>query len=275
MSIINASNISHSYIVSGRKIRSLKKVSLSINEGEFVAIIGKNGCGKSTLAKHINMLVPLQEGCLSVDGFDAGDSANAVNIRKQCGMVFQNPDNQFVSSIVEEDIKFGLKNYDLDYSDDAVSMALSLVGMDGFQRRNINTLSGGQKQRIALAGVLAIKPKIIILDESTTMLPPDAREEMLSLIMHLHKTTDITFIMITQYVEEATIADKVALMDNGSVVSFDTAQSVLSNKELLAEAGLIAPYTVNLYYDLKKKGIELADCPLSNERLVELLCQLK
>jgi energy-coupling factor transport system ATP-binding protein len=275
MNIINANDISHSYVVSGRKIKSLKNVSLNINQGEYVAIIGKNGCGKSTLAKHINALLPLQEGDLTVAGYLAKDKRSIINIRKNCGMVFQNPDNQFVLSIVEEDIKFGLNNFNLSSDSNAVADALKLVKMTGFEKRKISSLSGGQKQRIALAGILAIKPKIIILDEATTMLPPDGRREILDIIDDLHHNTDITFVMISQYVEEVTNADKIILMLDGSIVACGTPNEILTDKNLLENSGLKAPFTVNLYYDLKQRGVDLGECPLNNERLVELLCRLK
>jgi energy-coupling factor transport system ATP-binding protein len=275
MNMITANNISHSYVVSGRKIKSLNQVSFNIEQGEFVAIIGKNGCGKSTLAKHINALLPLQEGDLTVAGYLASNKKSIVKLRKNCGMVFQNPDNQFVSSIVEEDIKFGLSNFNLPSDDKAVSNALALVNMQGFEKRNINTLSGGQKQRVALAGILAIKPKIIIFDEATTMLEPQGRREILDIIYNLHRDTDITFIMISQYVEEVTRADKVIVMDKGCVASYGSANEILTNKSLLESVGLKAPFTVNLYYDLKCKGLDLGEIPLNNERLVDLLCRLK
>jgi energy-coupling factor transport system ATP-binding protein len=275
MNMITANNISHSYVVSGRKIKSLNQVSFNIEQGEFVAIIGKNGCGKSTLAKHINALLPLQEGDLTVAGYLASDKKSIVKLRKNCGMVFQNPDNQFVSSIVEEDIKFGLSNFNLPRDDKAVSNALALVNMQGVEKRNINTLSGGQKQRVALAGILAIKPKIIIFDEATTMLEPQGRREILDIIYNLHRDTDITFIMISQYVEEVTRADKVIVMDKGCVASYGSTNEILTNKSLLESVGLKAPFTVNLYYDLKCKGLDLGEIPLNNERLVDLLCRLK
>lgn len=273
MEIITAKNLEHSYIISGRRIRSLRGISFSANQGELIAIIGKNGCGKSTLAKHINALIPLQNGELTVNGYDAGDSSRLMDIRHCCGMVFQNPDNQFVSSIVDEDIKFGLKNFNMPCDDNAVEQALKTVGMNGFEKRAINSLSGGQKQKIAIAGVLAIKPKIIILDEATSMLPPEGRKEVLELIKKLHNETKITFIMITQYVEEASIADRVILMKDGEIIANGATNEVLSNKALLSNAGIKPPFTVNVYYDLLKRGVKLSEIPLTNERLVELLCQ--
>lgn len=273
MEIISAKNIEHSYIVSGRKIHSLRGISFCAEQGELLAIIGKNGCGKSTLAKHINSLIELQEGELFVAGYDAGDSRNVMKIRRNCGMVFQNPDNQFVSSIVEEDIKFGLKNFGFPCDDNAVAEALKTVGLDGFQRRAVSSLSGGQKQRLAIAGVLAVKPKIIILDEATSMLPPEGRREILELIKRLHRETDITFIMITQYVEEASIADRVIVMNGGKITQNGSAKEVLSNREMLINVGVKPPFSVNVYYDLLSRGIELPECPITAEGLVKLLCR--
>lgn len=275
MNIIKAENISHSYIVSGRKNRSVKNVSFEIEKGEFVGIIGKNGCGKSTLAKHINALIPLQSGNLTVNGLSANDKKSIIKIRQSCGMVFQNPDNQFVSSMVEEDIKFGLRNFNLKADDKAVKKALSLVKLDGFEKRDINTLSGGQKQRAALAAILAINPDIIILDEATSMLPPEGRKEIIEIIRTLHQSTDTTFIMISQYVEEVAEADRIIVMDSGKIIAEGLPIEILSNRELLHKAGLKPPFAVNVYYDLMKNGISLSECPLTNERLVDLLCRLK
>lgn len=274
MNIVEAKGISHSYIVSNRKIHSLKEVTYDIKKGDFVAIIGRNGCGKSTLAKHINVLLPLQKGSLVVAGFDAGNKANTQKIRRHCAMVFQNPDNQFVSQIVSEDIRFGLKNFGLNTDDSAVSSALESVGMAGFENRNINTLSGGQKQKIALAGVLAVKPDIIILDEATTMLPPEGRQEILDLILKLHRDTDITFIMITQYVDEAVCADKVMVMNNGKITAYDDTPKIMPDTELLHSSGLTPPFAVSVYNKLKAKGIVLGNCPLTKEGLVNELCRL-
>lgn len=275
MNIIEAKNISHSYFIGNKRVNSLDNISFDIDKGEFVALLGKNGCGKSTLAKHINALIPLQNGNLTVAQYNAKDPNAVWKIRKSCGMVFQNPDNQFVSSIVEEDIKFGLKNFGLDYSDEIVKSALELVDMPGYERRNINSLSGGQKQRIALAGVLAIKPDIIILDEATTMLPPNGRADVLNIIKKLHAQTDTTFLMITQYIDEAVIAGRVLIMSDGKIVADGTPKNILSDIELLQNTGLKPPLPVSIYNDLYSRGIKLSECPLNNEELVEQLCQLK
>ena len=190
-------------------------------------------------------------------------------------MVFQNPDNQFVSTVVKEDIEFSLKNYDIKYNDKTIDEALSLVGLKGFENRDVFSLSGGQKQRLALAGILCIKPDIIIFDEATTMLSPNSRKSVLDTILKLHNETDITIIMITQYAEETVNANRIIVMNDGKIIASDTPEKIYSNKELTDKAQIAVPYCVKIYNDLKKKGIVLDECPLNNERLVELICRLK
>lgn len=275
MNIIKAENIKHSYIFAQREIKSLNNISFKIKKGEFVSIVGKNGCGKSTLAKHLNTLIPLQSGELTIASLDCKNNKNIYKIRQKCGMVFQNPDNQFVSTVVKEDIEFSLKNYDIEYNDKTIDEALTLVGLKGFENRDIFTLSGGQKQRLALAGILCIKPDIIILDEATTMLSPNSRKSVLDTIIKLHNETDITIIMITQYAEETVNATRIIVMNNGEIIASATPEEIYSNKQLTDKAQIAVPYCVKLYNDLKEKGIVLDECPLNNERLVELLCRLK
>lgn len=275
MNIIKAENIKHSYIFAQREIKSLNNISFKIKKGEFVSIVGKNGCGKSTLAKHLNTLIPLQSGELTIASLDCKNNKNIYKIRQKCGMVFQNPDNQFVSTVVKEDIEFSLKNYDIEYNDKTIDEALTLVGLKGFENRDIFTLSGGQKQRLALAGILCIKPDIIILDEATTMLSPNSRKSVLDTIIKLHNETDIAIIMITQYAEETVNATRIIVMNNGEIIASATPEEIYSNKQLTDKAQIAVPYCVKLYNDLKEKGIVLDECPLNNERLVELLCRLK
>lgn len=275
MNIITANNINHSYIFAQREIKSLKNISFKIEKGEFISIVGMNGCGKSTLVKHLNALIPLQSGELTIASLDCKNNKNIYKIRQKCGMVFQNPDNQFVSTVVKEDVEFSLKNYDIKYNDKTIDYALTLVGLKGFEKRDILTLSGGQKQRLALAGILCVKPDIIILDEATSMLSPNSRKEVLDIIQKLHKETDITFIMITQYAEETVNADRIIVMNDGKIIESGVPEEIYSNEELIEKSQISLPYCVKIYNDLKKAGIFLDECPLNNERLVELLCRLK
>ena len=176
MNIIKANNINHSYIFAQREIKSLYDISFKIEKGEFISIVGMNGCGKSTLVKHLNALIPLQSGELTIASLDCKNNKNIYKIRQKCGMVFQNPDNQFVSTVVKEDVEFSLKNHDIKYNDKTIDDVLSLVGLKGFEKRNILSLSGGQKQRLALAGILCVKPDIIILDEATSALDNESEK---------------------------------------------------------------------------------------------------
>ena len=275
MDIIKTENLKHSYIFAQREIKSLNNISFKIKNGEFVSIVGRNGCGKSTLVKHLNALIPIQSGMLTIASLDCRNSKNIYKIRQKCGMVFQNPDNQFVSTVVKEDIEFSLKNYDIEYNDKTIDEALTLVGLKGFEGRDIFSLSGGQKQRLALAGILCIKPDIIILDEATTMLSPNSRKSVLNTILRLHNETDITIIMITQYAEETVNADRIIVMNEGEIIASGTPKEIYSSDELIEKSQIAVPYCVKIYNDLKKKGIFLDECPINNERLVELLCRLK
>ena len=250
-------------------------VGKELTRGEFVAVLGHNGCGKSTLVKHFNALLPLQHGTLTVDGMDAADPANRWALRRKVGMVFQNPDNQFVSTIVGEDVAFGLENYGVPENEipARVAAALAAVDMAGYENRATHTLSGGQKQRVALAGVLALSPDILVFDEATAMLDPDGRQEVLRTIRRLHKEQRKTVVMITHYIEEAIGADRVYLIHNGKMIADGTAREMLTQPELLAAAGLTPPMPVQMYYDLKQAGIVLARCPLTLEELAEELCR--
>ena len=274
MDTVNARHINHSYIVNQEEIKTLKDISFNIGKGELVAIVGKNGCGKSTLVKHLNALIAVQSGELTVAGLDAKGKKNIYKIRNKCTMVFQNPDSQFVSSVVKEDIEFSLNNYNIDYDDKTVEDLLESVGLSGFENRDIFTLSGGQKQRLALAEVLSVKPDIIILDEATTMLSPNSRKSVIDTVKMLHNESDITIIMITQYAEEAVNCDRVIVMNDGKIIADDKPETIYSNSELVEKAKIGMPYCIKVYNDLKRNTIELGECPLNNERLVELLCQL-
>ena len=272
--MVTAEALCYTYDCAGGRKRALRGVDISIKKGEFLAVLGHNGCGKSTLVKHFNALVPVQEGSLSVGGMDAKEPKNLRDIRRACGMVFQNPDNQFVSSLVGEDVAFGLVNYDVPEAEipGRVAVALAEAGLSGFENRAPNLLSGGQKQRAAVAGVLAVEPEIVVFDEATAMLDPAGREEMLAVMCSVHNAGK-TVVMISHYVEEAVSADRVALLHNGGVVGEGTPREVLTDPDLLMEAGLLPPFPVRVYYDLQKRGVTLARCPLTLEELVEELCR--
>ena len=274
--IIQGRDISFLYDEDGQAKSALDGLGIEIAKGEMLALLGENGSGKSTLARHFNALLPLQKGRLEVAGIDVGDEGEVWRLRRLCGMVFQNPDNQFVSSIIEEDVAFGLENYEVprDEIPGRVSSALKLVGMEGYEKRSPYMLSGGQKQRVALAGILALEPDIIIFDEVTAMLDPQGRVEILELIKNLHTSAQKTIIMITHHVEEAVSADLVCLMHRGRIIGCGRPREILSDIELMKAAGLVPPIPVRLYHDLKAAGIELQSCPLSNEELAEEVCRL-
>ena len=273
--IVEGKQICFSYDLGGTSF-ALQNVDLSIAQGEFVTILGCNGSGKSTLVKQINALLPLQQGDLTVAQIDVRNEQDVWLLRRICGMVFQNPDNQFVSSVVAEDIAFGLENYEVPRHEipAQVKAALALVEMEGYEQRAPNTLSGGQKQRVALAGVLALEPEIIIFDEATAMLDPSGRQEVIKIMHKLHKAGK-TIIAITHYVEEAVTADKIILMHQGRVLSCGKPQAILTNLELMEAAELMVPMPVRLYYDLQQAGVHLNRCPLTDEELVEEICQLR
>lgn len=273
MIVIQAEKLIHSYAFEGSKQRSLDELSLTAEQGEFLAILGHNGCGKTTLARHINALLELQSGELTVASLDAKNRANVWRIREKVGMVFQNPDNQFVSSIIEEDLAFGPRNFGVpeDEIPARTQMALAAVGMSGFEKRSPHLLSGGQKQRIAIAGVLAVDPDIMIFDEVTAMLDPEGRRDVLNTITRLHEGGK-TILMISHYIEEAVNADRVALVHDGKLLAVGTPREMLTDPELLRRTGLTPPLPVRLYYDLKARGRELPFCPLTERELVDALC---
>ena len=256
--------------------RVLKNVSLDIKKGEFLAILGHNGSGKSTLAKHLNAILVPDKGEVLVDGILTSDEDSLYDIRQRVGMVFQNPDNQFVSSVVEEDLAFGLRNFGTpeEQIPAKITAALQAVGMEGFEKRSPHLLSGGQKQRIAIAGVLAVEPQILVLDEVTAMLDPEGRKEVLATVQNLHRQGK-TIIMISHYIEEAVLADRVVMVHDGKVVDEGPPAEILTDMNVLQRVGMLPPTTVRLYYDLKAAGVKLNLCPLSMEELVEEVCRLQ
>lgn len=277
--IIDAQKIVYSYPAEEgeESEQTLKGVTLSVNEGEFVAILGHNGSGKSTFAKQINVLLRAQSGSLFVAGYDAFDENNTWDIRKNAGMVFQNPDNQIVSTIVEEDVAFGPENLGVPQKElrERVDSALAAVNMSGMNERAPHMLSGGQKQRIAIAGVLAMHPRIIIFDEATAMLDPVGREEVMKTVEYLNKVQKKTIVMITHYMEEAANADRIFVMADGKVAKEGTPKQIFTDRSLLKKAGLIPPLSTSVYHDLFDLGIALEDCPVTASELVDLLCRYK
>lgn len=275
MTAVFAENLMYSYEADSSGNCAVNNIELSIDKGQLVSILGSNGSGKTTLVRHFNALLPVQRGRLTVAGINAADKNSILAVREKCSMVFQNPDNQFISSLIEEDIAFGARNFGVDESEipERVSTALAAVGMSGYEKHSPHLLSGGQKQRIAIAGVLAIRPDIIVFDESTSMLDPEGRAEVLSIIKKLHSQGH-TVIMISHCVEEAVFSDVVVIMRDGKIIAQGAPRHILTDAELLESAGLELPLPVKIYYDIAKRGINLSKCPLTNKELVEELCLL-
>ncbi len=270
--VIKAENLAHSYAEDGH--RSLDRLSLSVGQGEFLALLGRNGSGKTTLARHLNALLQVQQGELTVTYLNAKDPANVWRIREKTGMVFQNPENQFVSSVVEEDLAFGPRNFGVPEAEipARVRRALEAVDMSGYEKRSAHLLSGGQKQRIAIAGVLAAEPDILIFDEVTSMLDPAGRKEVRDTIAGLHAKGK-TIILISQDVGEAVGADRAAILHGGRLLAVGTPRELFTDPELLRRAGLTPPLPVRLYHDLRGRGIRLPYCPITCGELEELLCR--
>ena len=256
--------------------QAIDGVDAEINQGEFVAILGHNGSGKSTLAKHLNALLFPAEGTVWIDGYDTKDAGVILKIRQTTGMVFQNPDNQIIGSVVEEDVAFGLENIGVETQEiwNRVDRALNAVGMNKYREQSPNRLSGGQKQRVAIAGVMAMKPKCIVLDESTAMLDPVGRREVIDTVMRLNREEGITVILITHYMEEAARADHVFVMNHGKVVMEGKPKDIFCRVDELKAYHLDVPQVTELAYNLRKEGIMLPSDILTVDEMVESLCQL-
>ena len=255
---------------------ALDDVALTVNEGEFVAVLGHNGCGKSTLAKHMNGLLLPSGGTVYVSGMDTKDEKNYWDIRKTVGMVFQNPDNQIVATVVEEDVAFAPENLGVPSPEirKRVDEALKTVDMYELRRHAPHMLSGGQKQRVAIAGVIAMEPKCIVFDEPTAMLDPKGRREVIDTILKLKKEKNLTVVLITHYMEEAAMADRVVVMDKGKIVLDDVPKKVFSQVRLLKGLGLDVPQVTELCYLLNKSGLSLPDDVLTVEECADALMQL-
>ncbi len=285
MEMIKAENLSYEYIkvtetekgTKQEKILALNHVNLSIEQGSFVAVLGHNGSGKSTFAKHINALVRPTEGVLWVNGYDTQNEELIWDIRQSAGMVFQNPDNQLVATVVEEDIAFGPENMGVPSEQirKRVDDALNAVGMLEYKQHSPAKLSGGQKQRIAIAGVLAMKPKCIVFDEPTAMLDPVGRRDVMDTILQLNKEEGMTIVLITHYMDEAVKAEKVFVIDDGNMVLEGTPKEVFPQVETLKNYGLDVPQVTETAYELKKMGISISQDILTVEEMVGAICQLK
>ena len=279
--MIKCTNVYFKYIRSSEGIieekYAVKDVNLEVKKGEFLVILGHNGSGKSTIAKHMNALLVPTMGTVVVDGLDTSDSENIWNIRSKAGMVFQNPDNQLVATIVEEDVAFGPENLGVEPSEirKRVDESLKTVGMSKYKRHAPHLLSGGQKQRIAIAGILAIQPQCIIFDEPTAMLDPSGRRDVLNNIKYLNEKFGMTIVLITHYMDEAAQADRIIVMDEGSIKMEGTPREIFPQVERMKKIGLDVPQVTELAYELKKAGINLNEKILNVDEMVDELCRLK
>ena len=273
MPFISLENVSYTY---DKVHKAVSGVNFTAEKGEYIAIIGHNGSGKSTLTKLLNGLLVPETGTVTVDGFSSSEKKNLFEIRKRVGVVFQNPDNQLVASIVEDDVAFGPENLGLPREEIAkrIDFALSFVGMEEFRKRTPSRLSGGQKQRIAIAGVLALLPEVLVLDESTAMLDPQGRKEVLEVVKKLNEEKGVTVIAITHYMEEVVDADRVIVMDKGKIVMEGTPKEIFARRKDLNLIGLETPLPTRIKDKLSDKGIVLGDC-LTRAELLEGVCRLK
>ena len=264
------------YVSIDSKFRAIDNLNLEVKQGEFVAIIGHNGSGKSTLSKNLNAILVPTEGDIYIDGMNTKDEAKLWDIRQTAGMVFQNPDNQIVATIVEEDVAFGPENLGIEPKviRQRVEESLKSVGIYELKDRQPHLLSGGQKQRVAIAGIIAMRPKCIIFDEATAMLDPSGRKEVMNVIKKLNKEENITTLHITHYMEEAVQADRVVVVDKGKKLLEGTPKEVFKNVDLLKEIGLDVPYMTELASLLREEGLDLDDDILTVDEMVDKLCQL-
>lgn len=279
MRLIEAKNLIFEYIRRDKDgevdgvTRAVNDVNLSVNQGDFIAILGHNGSGKSTFAKHINAILHPTEGTVYVDGKDTTDEDNLWDIRQTAGMVFQNPDNQIIGTVVEEDVGFGPENMGVPSKEiwERVYESLRIVGMYDYRKKSPNKLSGGQKQRVSIAGVLAMHPKCIILDEPTAMLDPVGRKEVIRAVRALNEVEKITVILITHYMEEAIYANKIYVMDKGSIVLEGEPHEVFEQVEKLEELRLTVPEATKIAHELRKAGVPLPAGIISEDELVDAL----
>lgn len=276
-SFIEIKNLTYKYHENDDKSPAVDSVSLSIKKGEFVAIIGHNGSGKSTLAKHFNAILLPNDGDVIIDGMNTKEEDKLFDIRQKVGLVFQNPDNQIIATIVEDDVAFGPENLGVEplLIRNRVDKALETVGMLEFSKKEPHNLSGGQKQRVAIAGVLAMEPECIVFDESTAMLDPSGRKEVMDTAIKLNKESNITIIIITHFMQEAILADKIYVMDNGKIVSQGTPKEIFSSEENIEKYSIEIPPMKNLAKKLVNSGIKINENILTVEEMAEELCKLK
>lgn len=283
MGIVKAKNLTFEYIrrdedgnVEGIT-KAVDNVSIDIKQGDFVAVLGHNGSGKSTFAKHLNALVMPTEGTVWVDGMDTREEENTLKVRQTAGMVFQNPDNQIVGTLVDEEVGFGPENIGVPTEEiwERVEKSLKAVGMYAFRNQSPNKLSGGQKQRITIAGIVAMKPKCIVLDEPTAMLDPLGRKDVLNVLHELNRQENVTVILITHYMEEVIDIDKLYVMDDGKLVMSGTPREIFSQVEKLKELRLDVPHVTELAYELQKEGVPLKNGILTSEEFTEELIRVR
>ena len=283
MGIVKAKNLTFEYIrrdedgnVEGIT-KAVDNVSIDIKQGDFVAVLGHNGSGKSTFAKHLNALVMPTEGTVWVDGMDTREEKNTLKVRQTAGMVFQNPDNQIVGTLVDEEVGFGPENIGVPTEEiwERVEKSLKAVGMYAFRNQSPNKLSGGQKQRVAIAGIVAMKPKCIVLDEPTAMLDPLGRKDVLNVLHELNRQENVTVILITHYMEEVIDIDKLYVMDDGKLVMSGTPREIFSQVEKLKELRLDVTHVTELAYELQKEGVPLKNGILTSEEFTEELIRVR
>lgn len=283
MGIVKAKNLTFEYIrrdedgnVEGIT-KAVDNVSIDIKQGDFVAVLGHNGSGKSTFAKHLNALVMPTEGTVWVNGMDTREEENTLKVRQTAGMVFQNPDNQIVGTLVDEEVGFGPENIGVPTEEiwERVEKSLKAVGMYAFRNQSPNKLSGGQKQRVAIAGIVAMKPKCIVLDEPTAMLDPLGRKDVLNVLHELNRQENVTVILITHYMEEVIDIDKLYVMDDGKLVMSGTPREIFSQVEKLKELRLDVPHVTELAYELQKEGVPLKNGILTSEEFTEELIRVR
>lgn len=283
MGIVKAKNLTFEYIrrdedgnVEGIT-KAVDNVSIDIKQGDFVAVLGHNGSGKSTFAKHLNVLVMPTEGTVWVDSMDTREEENTLKVRQTAGMVFQNPDNQIVGTLVDEEVGFGPENIGVPTEEiwERVEKSLKAVGMYAFRNQSPNKLSGGQKQRVAIAGIVAMKPKCIVLDEPTAMLDPLGRKDVLNVLHELNRQENVTVILITHYMEEVIDIDKLYVMDDGKLVMSGTPREIFSQVEKLKELRLDVPHVTELAYELQKEGVPLKNGILTSEEFTEELIRVR